>query len=372
MSKQGYEMETGLIQNKFINCVKIGNQTFFSASQVAKDLLGYAGINRQTIDKRVSSENVKKVYINRIKSDMNVLNLMGIYELAINSDRGSNELLSWLSGQLGLEIQRKEATYSYNNQELKPKEFKFNGFEVTAFEIEGEPYFLGAELTKLLGYSNDADALSKHVRDRDKLNIVKRDSKFRGYPFRTAINEPGLYDLIRGSHLPGAERFKYWVSHEVLPSIRKTGTYMTDSAIDKILEDPDSFIKVLNEYKKEKEQRLLAQQQVKELQPKATYYDLILQNKSLLSVTQIAKDYGMSAKKLNSLLNEFKVQFKQGKTWILYAKYQDKGYTQTATYAVDSEYSKPLTKWTQKGRLFLYDLLKNHGIVPKIEQEQAS
>nr|WP_274541679.1 phage antirepressor KilAC domain-containing protein [Staphylococcus felis] len=125
---------------------------------------------------------------------------------------------------------------------------------------------------------------------------------------------------------------------------------------------------VLTEYKKEREGRLVAEQQVKELQPKATYYDLILQNKSLLSVTKIAKDYGMSARGLNKLLHELGVQYKQGDIWLLYAKHQDKGYTHTSTYALDEERSKVTTKWTQKGRLFIYDLLKDNGILPTIEQ----
>ena len=114
---------------------------------------------------------------------------------------------------------------------------------------------------------------------------------------------------------------------------------------------------------------LMLEQRVNELKPKATYYDLILQNKSLISVTQIAKDYGMGAPTLNKKLHELGVQYKQGQIWLLYAKYQDKGYTQTYMHTVDSETSKPHTKWTQKGRLFIYELLKRHGIVPMIERE---
>lgn len=109
---------------------------------------------------------------------------------------------------------------------------------------------------------------------------------------------------------------------------------------------------------------------IQELQPKATYYDLILQSESLVAISVIAKDYGMSAKKLNNLLHELKVQFKQGKTWLLYQKYADKGYTQSKTHTIDAERSQMHTYWTQKGRLFIYDLLKNKkGILPKIEQE---
>lgn len=113
----------------------------------------------------------------------------------------------------------------------------------------------------------------------------------------------------------------------------------------------------------------IQKQQIGELKPKATYYDLVLQNKSLLSVSKIAKDYGMSARALNTLLHDLGVQYKQGDIWLLYAKYQDKGYTQTSTYALDEEHSKVSTKWTQQGRLFIYDLLKDGGILPTIEKQ---
>ncbi|MCX8045741.1 MAG: phage regulatory protein/antirepressor Ant [Anoxybacillus gonensis] len=112
---------------------------------------------------------------------------------------------------------------------------------------------------------------------------------------------------------------------------------------------------------------------IKELQPKATYYDLILQNKSLISISKIAKDYGMSAVKMNQLLHQLGIQYKQGDCWLLYSKYQDKGYTQSKTHTIDSETSKMHTYWTQKGRLFIYEMLKNKlGILPLIERDEQT
>ncbi len=111
-----------------------------------------------------------------------------------------------------------------------------------------------------------------------------------------------------------------------------------------------------------------AKQLVHELQPKATYYDLVLQNKSLLSVTKIAKDYGKSAIWLNTKLHEYGIQFKQGDQWFLYQRYAQNGYTQSDTHVIDDTHSRMNTKWTQKGRLFIYDTLKAHGILPLIEQ----
>lgn len=93
-----------------------------------------------------------------------------------------------------------------------------------------------------------------------------------------------------------------------------------------------------------------------------------MQNKSLISVSKIAKDYGKSAQWLNSKLHELGVQYKQGGTWLLYQKYADKGYTQSTTHVIDEERNKLFTKWTQKGRLFIYELLKNQDVLPLIEQ----
>ena len=110
-------------------------------------------------------------------------------------------------------------------------------------------------------------------------------------------------------------------------------------------------------------------QQIAEMQPKASYYDLILQNKNTVPITQIAKDYGMSGRKFNELLHELGVQYKFRKTWLLYQQYAECGYTQSRTYAIDESRSVMHTYWTKKGRLFLYDFLKSEGILPIMEQE---
>lgn len=152
------------------------------------------------------------------------------------------------------------------------------------------------------------------------------------------------------------------------------------NVIDQILSNPDFGIKLLEEYKtkqKENEQLQLdvkvKEQQINELQPKATYYDLVLQCTDLISVSKISKDYGKSAQWLNNKLNELKVQYNQGGVWLLHQKYADKGYTFTKKHAYTGQdglpHTKPLTYWTQKGRLFIYELLKSEGILPSIERE---
>ncbi|EGQ3454215.1 phage antirepressor [Staphylococcus pseudintermedius] len=253
-------------------------------------------------------------------------------------------------------------------QELQT--FNFEELPVRTLTINDEAYFVGKDIAEILGYSKARNAIAKHVDFEDKKDAPIQ-GPLGGTQKMTIINESGLYSLIFSSKLDSAKRFKRWVTSEVLPAIRKHGIYATDSVIEQTIQNPDYIIHVLTEFKKEREGRLVAEQQVKELKPKATYYDLVLQNKSLLSVSKIAKDYGMSARALNKLLHELGVQYKQGDIWLLYAKHQDKGYTQTSTYALDEKHSKVTTKWTQKGRLFIYELLKNKGILPSIEKSNV-
>lgn len=252
--------------------------------------------------------------------------------------------------------------------------FDFKGQEVRTVTIDNEPYFVGKDVAEILGYSNGSRDVNRHVEEEDRLKY--RFGSSGQDREMTVINESGLYSLILSSKLPQAKEFKRWVTREVLPAIRKHGMY----AIDHLLDNPDIAIAAFEKLKEERQLRLQAQEEVAqknqiihELQPKATYYDLILQSESLVAISVIAKDYGMSAKKLNSLLHELKVQFKQGETWLLYQKYASKGYTQSKTHTLDAERSKMHTYWTQKGRLFIYDLLKNKkGILPLIEQDDAA
>lgn len=252
--------------------------------------------------------------------------------------------------------------------------FNFHGQEVRTVTINNEAYFVGKDVADILGYSNGSRDVNRHVEEEDRLKY--RFGTSGQDREMTIINESGLYSLILSSKLPQAKDFKRWVTSEVLPTIRKHGLY----AIDDLLENPDMAIAALQKLKEERQLRLQAQEEVaqknqiiQELQPKATYYDLILQSESLVAISVIAKDYGMSAKKLNSLLHELKVQYKQGNTWLLYQKYASKGYAQSKTHPIDAERSKMHTYWTQKGRLFIYDLLKNKkGILPLIEQEEVA
>ncbi len=250
--------------------------------------------------------------------------------------------------------------------------FNFNGTDIRTLTIDNEPYFVGKDVAKVLGYKNSRDTLMKHVDEEDKKDgVAIRDSIGRNQS-AVAINESGLYSLILSSKLPTAKKFKHWVTSEVLPAIRKHGGYLTDEKIKEALYNPDTLIKLATQLKEEREGRLIAEQQVAELKPKASYLDEILANKELITVSVIAKDYGMSAMQFNKLLHNLKVQFKQGKSWLLYSNYQSLGWTSSSTKQVTKKDGSTMnvmnTKWTQKGRLGLYELLKRHDILPMIER----
>ncbi|MES1079772.1 phage antirepressor [Limosilactobacillus fermentum] len=249
--------------------------------------------------------------------------------------------------------------------------YVFDGSNVRTLVIDGQPYFVGKDVAEILGYANTRDALSKHVDSEDKNTVAIHDGIKRGNPNQTVINESGLYSLILGSKLPQAKEFKRWVTSDVLPAIRKHGAYMTNEKIEEVLLNPDTIIKLATELKTERERRSIAEQRVNELTPKASYYDLVLSNESLVTITQIAKDYGMSGQAMNHKLHDLGVIYKQGNTWLLYSKYQRTGWTHSETIMVDkadgTQKAVMHTKWTQKGRLGLYELLKRHGILPLIE-----
>lgn len=245
--------------------------------------------------------------------------------------------------------------------------FDFEGNEVRTIQQDSITWFAANDVTNTLGLTNTTVAISRLDDDEvTKFNLgsLSGETNF--------ISEAGLYKLIGSSRKPAARKFNRWVIHEVLPTIRKHGAYLSDQKIEEVLTDPDTIIKLATQLKEERTGRLIAEQQVQEMKPKATYYDTVLANEALVSITVIAKDYGMSGTKMNMLLHDLKVQYKQGKTWLLYAKYQRNGWTQSEIKMVprkDGTKKAVLnTKWTQKGRLGLYELLKQQEIFPLIER----
>lgn len=253
--------------------------------------------------------------------------------------------------------------------------------QVRTVMIGGEPWFVGKDVATILGYERTADAIRAHVDDDDK--GVGEIQTPGGKQKIIIINESGLYSLVLSSKLPTAKKFKHWITSEVLPAIRKHGAYMTPEKIEEVLLNPDTLIKLAQRLKEETAARKNAEleaagykQMFNELKPKADYTDRILASKGTVPITAIAKDYGMSAAAFNRLLHGYGVIYRIGKQWFLYAKYQAKGYTHSKTFDFKHSDGRPdckmQTEWTQKGRLFLYQLLKKHGVLPMIERDEEA
>lgn len=252
---------------------------------------------------------------------------------------------------------------------MEIKVFKNGDFkDIRTVLIDGEPWFVAKDIAENLGYVNTRKAILDHVDEEDK-GVTNYDT-LGGNQQLTVINESGLYSLILSSKLPTAKKFKRWITSEVIPSIRKYGLY----AVEELLNNPDMLIHVLQTLKREREEKAILKQQNLELRAKASYYDVVLNCKDTVAISVIAKDYGYSAKKMNNILHDLKNQYRQGDVWLLYQKYAENGYTSTKTYVYKNysgkAYSSVHTYWTQKGRLFIYDLLKNKGIVPAIERRE--
>ncbi|VTU55203.1 anti-repressor-like protein [Lactobacillus delbrueckii subsp. bulgaricus ND02] [Leuconostoc pseudomesenteroides] len=259
--------------------------------------------------------------------------------------------------------------------------FNFKDNSVRTTVIGNEVWFVGKDIATALGYSQPSKAVREHLDVEDK-GVSKLDTP-GGKQDVVVINQSGVISLVLSSKLPEARKFKRWVTSEVIPSVLEHGAYLTDQKIEEVLTSPDTIIRLATELKEERQAKLVLKQQNSvllqqnnELKPKADYTDLILSNKTLVTITFIAKDYGMSGLAMNKLLHDLGVQYNQSGVWLLYAKHQTKGWTQSeTTEVVKKDGTKKLvmnTKWTQKGRLGLYELLKDNGYLPLIEQDQPA
>ena len=242
--------------------------------------------------------------------------------------------------------------------------------ELRIVDMNGEPRMVGKDVAQALGYANTKDALASHVDEEDKRIIQRSENATFDIPNRglTLINESGLYSLVLSSKLPGAKRFRRWVTNEVLPSIRKHGAYMTPETLQQALLNPDTMIQLCQQLKDEQERSARLKAANERLEPTARYaHDCLLADGGRLA-SSIAQEYGMSAIKFNKLLHRLGIQYKQGGQWLLYAKHTGKGYTETRVNLIPHNdgftHQHPETLWTAKGRAFLYKMLKDAGYVP--------
>jgi len=233
----------------------------------------------------------------------------------------------------------------------------------------------GKDVAEVLGYKSPSVAICENVDSEDKTTFVISESGSKYKSKTTFINESGLYSLVLSSKLPQAKEFKRWVTSVVLPSIRRNGAYLTDDALAHFAEDPDYGIKLLNTLKRERTERLALMKENatlsmenERMKPMADYCAKILACTDTVTVTQIAQDYGMTAQDFNEMLADMGIQYRCGRQWILYSGYKQQGYVQSATTTYTrfdgTKGVRVSSRWTQLGRIFLYERLKAVGISP--------
>ena len=242
---------------------------------------------------------------------------------------------------------------------------------VRVIQKDGQPWFVGKDVAEALRYGNTKDALAAHVDVEDKQILQRSENTTFEIPNRglTIINESGLYSLILSSKLPAAKAFKRWVTSQILPAIRQHGAYITPETLERMREDNDFAEELLHRLAREHAKVGALMDYVDTLQPKARYYDTILQSGQAVPATLIAKDYGLTTVSFNKLLHALGVQYRIGTQWFLYKEYADRGYTLTKTYYYENKtLVSNHTEWTMKGRVFLYNFLAWYGILPLAEQ----
>lgn len=229
----------------------------------------------------------------------------------------------------------------------------------------GRTLFCGADVARALGYARPNEAISKHCKGTLKRRIPTNG----GVQEMLFIPEGDIYRLAAHSKLPGADEFERWIFDEVLVSINHTGGYLGNT---ENMSDFELVSRALLIVQKQLEQR---DETIRKIAPDAEYAQNCLLAENGIVTSSIAKDYGMSADSFNKLLKGLKIQYKRGGQWLLYAPYQAEGYmvskTTPITHSDGRVEMKVTSLWTAEGRKFLYDFLKERGILPLNERGRA-
>lgn len=238
---------------------------------------------------------------------------------------------------------------------------KFGTIRTTT--INGEPWFVAVDVCKALEIQNNRDAISR-LDDDEKNTVVLTDGN-RGNPNMTIVNEPGLYALVLSSRKPEAKAFKRWITHDVIPTIRKHGAYMTPETIEKVLSDPDTIIKLATELKEERERTAALNAKIKADKPYTEFGAAIAANSDAILVRDFAKllhndGIKMGEKRLYKWLREngFLMQTAPTKP---YQKYVDMGWFRVDERSISTVQGQMIvstTKITGKGQMALLSALR--------------
>ncbi|MCL1882471.1 MAG: phage antirepressor KilAC domain-containing protein [Defluviitaleaceae bacterium] len=239
--------------------------------------------------------------------------------------------------------------------------------------IGDKPYFPAVECAEVLGYSKPHNAVSRHCAHSLKRGVGTNTANQHGSNSgkqvveKIFIPEGDLYRLIIRSKLPAAVRFEAWVCDEVLPSIRKHGAYIQEDVLEQMRNSSEFADELIRRLSQEREKNEALLTHINKTAPKVRYTEIVLRCPEAVQASILAKDYGMSAVAFNKLLHKLGIQYRVGRTWLLYAQYQGNGFTITNTYAKNGMVTLVHTCWTQRGRYWLYGLLKSKGILPEVE-----
>lgn len=228
--------------------------------------------------------------------------------------------------------------------------------EIRTVTVNDEPWFVGKDVAQVLGYKETAKAVREHV-DADDRGVSKMDTP-GGTQEMTIINESGLYSLILSSKLPSAKEFKRWVTSEVLPSIRKHGAYMTPETLQAAILNPDTMIQLCQQLKAEQDKnraleiansRLAVDNQI--MQPKADYFDELVERNTLTNFRETAKELGIPPKKLVDFLLAKKYIYRDKKGKLLPYEAKNNGLFEVKeTFNEKTQWSGSQTLVTPKGR----------------------
>lgn len=229
--------------------------------------------------------------------------------------------------------------------------------EIRTVTIQDEPWFVGKDVAQVLGYAKPQNAIAAHV-DSDDKKVAPIQGTLGGTQEMTIINESGLYSLILSSKLPSAKDFKRWVTSEVLPSIRKHGAYMTPETLQAAILNPDTMIQLCNQLKAEQDRsralevanaQLTVDKQI--MQPKADYFDELVDRGTLTSFRETAKELGIPPKRFVDFLLEHKYIYRDGRGKLMPYERKNKGFfALKESYNDKTQWSGTQTMVTPKGR----------------------